>query len=99
MRDRCVVNASGLARRIESVTFRLEYALTTRCLLSAPELTSSRVTNAGDLRRTRHVALSPPDRGLYDTIAAERCPHLAQNSPRLVAQASRSWSHAGAPLQ
>src|SRR6267378_806855 len=46
MRDRCVVNTSGLARRIESVTFRLEQALTMRCLLSAPELTSSRVANA-----------------------------------------------------
>jgi len=36
---------------------------------------------------------------VYDSIAAEPCPHSMQRSPRLAAQASRSWSQAEAPLQ
>jgi hypothetical protein len=37
--------------------------------------------------------------GVYGGNAEEPWPHVAQRSPRLAAQASRSWSQAGAPLQ
>ncbi len=37
--------------------------------------------------------------GVYDRNAEEPWPHSVQRSPRLAAQASRSWSQAGASLQ
>ncbi len=37
--------------------------------------------------------------GVRDRIAAELCPHSMQRSPRLAAQASRSWSQLESPLQ